>query len=327
LVVLAVAAAAVLVLSQSACGSSGGVQMATHAPPRFTSSATTPDTTAEPAAPRPRPTGHTNLRVAVLTENFFDASRNRRLTTVVRYPAPPPGGTSAGGQAPPYPLIVFGHGFAVTPAPYTPLLDAWVRAGYVVAAPIFPLGNENAPGGPNEHDLPNQPTDMNFVITKMLELSSVGGGGPLASVISSHVAVAGQSDGGDTALATAFDPAAHTLPIGAAAILSGAEDPFAPHFTPQPGTPLLAVQGTADNVNLPAETMSYFSAAAPPKFLLLLNGAGHQEPYTAPGQTLDAVAKVTTAFFDRYLKRDGSELHHYAVQRTAGAGTHFQAYE
>ena len=63
------------------------------------------------------------------------------------------------------PLIVFGHGFAVTPAIYSPLLTAWAQAGYVVAAPIFPLGNQNAPGGPNESDLVNQPADMSFVIT------------------------------------------------------------------------------------------------------------------------------------------------------------------
>jgi predicted dienelactone hydrolase len=50
----------------------------------------------------------------------------------------------------PFPLIVFGHGFAVTPRPYSQLLRAWARAGYVVAAPVFPLENANAPGGPDE---------------------------------------------------------------------------------------------------------------------------------------------------------------------------------
>ena len=44
-------------------------------------------------------------------------------------------------------------GSRLTPHVYAPLLDAWARAGYVVAAPVFPLGNANAPGGPNESDL------------------------------------------------------------------------------------------------------------------------------------------------------------------------------
>ena len=67
--------------------------------------------------------------------------------------------------------MIFGHGFAVTPGPYAPLLDAWARAGYVVPAPIFPLGNANAPGGPNESDIVNQPRDMSFVISQMLALN------------------------------------------------------------------------------------------------------------------------------------------------------------
>jgi hypothetical protein len=39
------------------------------------------------------------------------------------------------------------------PATYASLLLAWARAGYVVAAPVFPLTNASAPGGANESDL------------------------------------------------------------------------------------------------------------------------------------------------------------------------------
>ncbi len=72
-----------------------------------------------------------------------------------------------------FPQIVFGHGFAVTPATYYLLLRAWARAGYVVAAPVFPKENAQAPGGPDESDLVNQPRDMSFVITCML-VAAVG---------------------------------------------------------------------------------------------------------------------------------------------------------
>ncbi len=91
----------------------------------------------------------------------------RPLTTIIRYPS---------NLAGPLPLIVFGHGFAVTPRPYAALLTAWARAGYVVAAPVFPLGNGDAPGGPNEADLVNQPRDMSFVITQLLRASAAGSG-------------------------------------------------------------------------------------------------------------------------------------------------------
>ena len=72
-------------------------------------------------------------------------------------PAPPCRG--------PFPLIVFGHGFGVTPGMYIALLRAWARAGFVVAAPLFPGENPRAPGGPTATDLPNEPRDMSFVIT------------------------------------------------------------------------------------------------------------------------------------------------------------------
>jgi len=67
----------------------------------------------------------------------------RTIETIVRYP-------KGGG---PHPLVVFGHGYTLTPARYARLLRAWTLAGYVVAAPVFPLENANAPGGPDESDL------------------------------------------------------------------------------------------------------------------------------------------------------------------------------
>src|SRR5205807_3675742 len=90
------------------------------------------------------------------------------------------------------PLIVFGHGYAVTPAPYTPLLRAWARAGFVVAAPIFPLENANAPGGPNEADLVNQPRDMSFVISSLLSLDARRSGYLAGRLDRRAIAVSGQ---------------------------------------------------------------------------------------------------------------------------------------
>src|SRR6476469_7805203 len=76
---------------------------------------------------------------------------------------------TAGG---PHPLIVFAHGFALTPGTYSRLLRAWTRAGYVVAAPVFPLEDANAPGGPDESDLINEPQDVSVVISRLLTASA-----------------------------------------------------------------------------------------------------------------------------------------------------------
>jgi predicted dienelactone hydrolase len=210
----------------------------------------------------------------------------RSLVTVVRYPV-------ARGR---YPLIVFAHGFALTPATYSALLRAWARAGYVVAAPAFPRTTANAPGGPDESDLVNQPRDVSFVVTKLLGLRALHG-----KVDPSRVAVAGHSDGAVTALAAAYDSRFRDPRLRAAVVLSGAALPGMGPF-PRRGPPLLAVQGTADTTNAPATTASYFRLARRPKFLLWLLGASHLPPYTVQQPQLRIVERATTAFLDHYLK-------------------------
>lgn len=230
------------------------------------------------------------------------------METVIRYPAiGDPSLVDARHSRPataagPFPLVVFGHGFDSTPEIYARLLQAWARAGYVVAAPIFPLGNANAPGGAKESDIVNQPGDMSLVITRILAAAAARQGILSRLVDPREVAVAGQSDGAATALAAAYDARYRDRRVDAAVVLSGAEI--------MPGTyfdvgdpPLLAAQGTADRINLPKYTYEFFHAAHSPKFLLRLLGAGHIGPYTNEQPQLGVVERVTIAFLNRYLKR------------------------
>lgn len=229
----------------------------------------------------------------VHTFAFVDRSRSitlpngtrtaRPLRTVVRYP------TTSGR----HPLIVFAHGFSLVPGTYRRLLDAWASAGYVVAAPIFPLTNGHAPGGPNESDLINQPRDISFVISKVL--SALAG-----KVDPARIAVAGHSDGGVTALAAAYDRRFRDSRIRAAIVMSGALLGGMGAF-PRRGPPLLAIQGTADTINSPGSTEAYFSLAPRPKFLVWLVGAEHLPPYTAEQPQLSVVERATLAFLDHYL--------------------------
>jgi dienelactone hydrolase len=247
----------------------------------------------------------------------------RTLVTTVRYPA---GGTVSAGDVPhavparaagPFPLIVFGHGFAVTPSIYARLLRSWTRAGYVVAAPIFPLGNAHAPGGPNENDLVNQPRDMSFVISQLIAAARRPGSFLHGLVDAREVAVSGQSDGGDTALAAAYNAHDSDRRIGAAVILSGAEIPGLGGFDFRAGgPPLLATQGSADTINPPSATTKFFVAARPPKFLLWLIDARHLGPYTRQQPQLGIVERVSIAFLDHFLKRERG-----ALGRMASAGT------
>jgi predicted dienelactone hydrolase len=217
----------------------------------------------------------------------------RTLVTYVRVPT---------HGRPPYPLIVFGHGFAVTPGLYAPLLAAWARAGFVVAAPLFPVENANAPGGPDERDLVNQPGDVRFVITQLLAAAGRARSPLFRRIDPRRIAVAGQSDGGETAFAVGYERSYLDRRIRACIVLSGAALPGEPLSSARRAPPLLAVQGTADTVNPPALTRDLFREAERPKFLLELLGAGHLPPYSTDRRRLPVVERVTIAFLDAYLR-------------------------
>jgi fermentation-respiration switch protein FrsA (DUF1100 family) len=234
---------------------------------------------------------------------YVDTSRTITLPSGKRKPRPvrtrfwyPPARDGSG----PFPLVVFGHGFASTPLRYHRLLHAWAASGYVVAAPVFPLGNANARGGPNESDIVNQPRDMSFVITRVLAASASSTSAFYGLVDPEKIAVAGQSDGAITAYAAAYEQPWRDMRVRAALVLSGAI--LGPsRYVVRDGVPLLAVQGTADTSNQPIYAHRLFHAVGRPKFLLLLRGAGHLPPYTVPGPTLTTVDRVTVAFLDHYL--------------------------
>lgn len=252
--------------------------------------------------------GHRRQARPVTTEVFYPIAASDPDTELgVSQPA----ATGAGES---FPLVVFGHGFNVTPATYSALLHDWVRAGYVVAAPVFPLGNHDAPGGANEADLVNQPSDMSFVITELLRRTRRPRGVLSGRIDAREIAVAGQSDGGSTALAVAYNRYFADHRVRAAIILSGARIPgLGGYVLGASGPTVLAVQGTADPLNAPASTYHYFDQLRPPKFLLRLWGAGHLSPYTTDTTRRMIVTRVSIAFMDRYLKRLPEAAHEMAA--------------
>ncbi len=220
-----------------------------------------------------------------------------------------------------YPLIVFGIGFDTMPAQYYPLITAWVNAGYVVAAPVFPLTssaglqhygvnlNDTALADEYEDDLANEPGDMAAAISYVGELNASSSSFLFHGINMSEVAAAGQSDGADATLALAYNSCCTYSPLKAALVLSGAEYPGFPNaYFSTPALPMLVTQGSADTINPPQDSSTIYAAAPSPKYFLNLLGATHLEPYTAYNPYEEAVVSVSVDFLNAYLKGDTQAL-------------------
>jgi hypothetical protein len=233
------------------------------------------------------------------------AQHTRTLVTTVYYPASV-APTSAAPTPPPvghrFPLVVFAHGYEIDAAAYAPLLHDLAVGGYVVAAPDFPGTSTAHPGPANRADTLQQPADISFVITSLLAASA--NPGLLHDTIDPNaVGDSGQSDGGVTAAAAAYNTCCIDPRIKAATILTGGAFGFDGQWFP-PGTPpAMFVHAVDDEVNPYGASTSMFAQAQSPKYLLTVEDGSHLEVYVDPPWEPE-IAQAMVAFYDLYLKGD-----------------------
>ena len=203
-----------------------------------------------------------------------------------------------------WPLVVFVHGYDVGPSTYSRFLDALASAGYVVAAPSFPLEDPSRGYGLDESDLPNEAADVTAVIT---ELSS----GPLAAHLRpGAVAVVGHSDGADVALMVGYRSG--LLDGRVRAVVAAAPDPIS--WTARSGgPPLLLVHGSADEVVSPSASTAVFDSLSSARWSLTLEGADHASAIIGPSpwtQSFDAAVEdlLAASLGDGTLASLSSEL-------------------
>jgi len=237
----------------------------------------------------------------------------RVLPVVVRYPHDPAAQHAAAQRAAGlFPLIVFAPGFLQCDGSYAFLLSSWASAGYVVAAVTFPHTSCHDESDADEQDLVNQPADVSFVIAQLLGARERSAG-PLAGLVNpGEVAVAGQSDGGDTVAAVAGNSCCRNHLVKAAIVLAGAEWPLGGRYFASAAPPVLFVQGSADTVNPPWASLQLYQAdTTGPRYYLDVLGASHLSPFEGSGTQQRLVAGVTAAFLDRYVagqQAAGNEL-------------------
>jgi hypothetical protein len=255
-------------------------------------------------------------------------SHHRTLLTEIRYPSASPSSSATpipqarslarrGG----YPMIVFAHGYDVTPDTYAALLDAWVRAGFVVVAPFFPDEKASAVtaqhGANTEGDLTNEPADLVFVTSQVLAASArLRPGCPILHglIRSSQVALAGHSDGGDAVAMLAYDhgedpqgvPFAklHTSIDYQAVIVMAGAVASAQKYASEVGHPsLLMIQSAADTCNpIRQGAELYRDIRQPNKWFLELTTAHHLPPFDGVDQSaFGEVVAVSTRFLESSL--------------------------
>jgi dienelactone hydrolase len=229
----------------------------------------------------------------------FPGSPDRPIPVTVWYPSDRSHG--------PYPLVVFAHGFGVDPSFYAELLSRIASAGYVVAAPTYPILS-GWPAGPSDqvgwNDLFD---DTHFATSAVLFASAVGDPFIGGLVDGDRIAVAGHSDGALVAFGDGFeawrnDPRVRAV-ISYAALLREPGTTYQPN-----GRAFLHFASDQDEYNDFGTTLEWdHENLGQPSWTVALWNAQHAPPYTDPADPhFDLVVRTTVDFLDAELKGGSS---------------------
>ena len=255
---------------------------------------------AEPSTTRPRlQSGH-----AEWTATFVDSSRKtvsasgpvlptRTLRTAIYRP----------NGAGPFPLIVFAHGMSGHPDKFTKLFSVWADAGFVVAAPAFPLTNDHvADSDANVGDVEQQPADMSYVLDHMLALARQDGNRLSGAIDEQHIGAGGLSLGGFTVYELAFSACCRDARVKAVEVLDG----FRPGDVALDGhAPLLIAHSDTDPAIPFSTARDAFRAAKPPAWFVTLHHASHASQWENTVTPYDHVdERLSTDFWEATLGGD-----------------------
>jgi predicted dienelactone hydrolase len=215
----------------------------------------------------------------------------RVLKTAVRFPT---------SSATPLPLVLAVHGRDGDPTRLQPLLDTWVAAGYMVAAPYFLVTDKDADDQPTGAAVRRQAADARFVLDQLLLLND-DPASPLHGLIDAHrIGAAGMSLGGMTVYGLVSNTCCRDPRIAAALLLAAVHRDFDTGKYVEQHQPVMLIQGDMD-IGYHNSVDAYHKLAAP-KWFVTLHGSTHSPPFEIPrGPEAQLVDATTTAFWNLYL--------------------------
>jgi len=206
------------------------------------------------------------------------------------------------------PLVVLAHGFGGAPQKFEAFATTLAAAGYVIAAPTFPLTNENAPGGHETGlgDVRSQPGDISFVVTQLLNANATPGDALYGRIESDAIAVLGHSLGAVTTIALTRKQCCSDARVRAAILvapLPGLVDlTFAGSPTSADGPPTLLIHGTADTTADYAGSQTTLRLDPPAAGLCRPNRCRPQRGRGKPGRATDCGPTRCANCHSRFLE-------------------------
>ena len=152
------------------------------------------------------------------------------------------------GLAQPGPLVIYSHGFMSFHREGVYLARFLASHGYTVVAVNYPLTNFFAPGKPLVSDVVNQPGDVSFLITTLLQRNADTNDVLHNTIDAKKIAVAGVSLGGMTSTLVTFHRQVRDPRITAAISIAGPANMFTADFFSSTNTPFMMIAGDGDAI-------------------------------------------------------------------------------